>query len=244
MKCWAFSNWKGNTMSVFAIADPHLSLGTDKPMDIFKGWADYIQRLEKNWRGVVSDKDTVVLPGDISWGMDLKGALPDFQFLNGLPGKKIILKGNHDYWWTTRRKMESFFAQNGLHTLSVVHNDAVAADGIAVCGTRGWFFDAEDDQDKKVLLREAGRLRASLEVAKCTGLEPVVFLHYPPVYEDKVCEEIYRVLTDFAVRRCFYGHIHGFAVQKSFNGERDGIKFRLVSCDYTGFCPVLVEKSV
>lgn len=231
-------------MSVFTISDPHLSFGTNKPMNIFRGWTDYEKRLEANWRSIVSPDDTVVLPGDISWGMDLKQALPDFCFLHSLPGHKIILKGNHDYWWMTRKKMDAFFLENGLDSLTVVHNDAVTADGIAICGTRGWFFDAEEAQAQKVLLREAGRLRASLEKAVQTGLEPVVFLHYPPLSQEKICDEIYKVLTEYPVKRCYYGHVHGFAVNKAFCGEKDGIRFRLVSCDYTDFCPVLVEKSV
>lgn len=231
-------------MSVFAISDPHLSFGANKSMNIFRGWADYETRLAANWRRLVLQEDTVVLPGDISWGMDLRQALPDFQFLHSLPGKKIILKGNHDYWWATRRKMDVFFQENGLDSFAIVHNDAVVADGIAICGTRGWFFDAEEGQEKKVLLREAGRLRTSLETAVHTGLEPVVFLHYPPLNQEKSCDEIYQVLVEYQVKRCYYGHVHGFAANKAFCGEKDGIRFRLVSCDYTDFSPVLVQKSV
>ena len=145
-------------MSLFAIADTHLSLSADKPMDIFEGWSDYQSRLEKNWRAVVADGDTVVIPGDVSWAMGIEKAAADFAFLNGLPGRKIIMKGNHDYWWTTMRKMEKFLSENGFDTISILHNNAYRVGDIAVCGTRGWFFDAEQDADKKVLLREAGRL--------------------------------------------------------------------------------------
>ena len=230
-------------MSVFAIADLHLSFSTNKSMNIFKGWTDYVQRLEVNWKNVISTDDTVVIPGDISWGMSLDESLPDLQFLNDLPGKKIMLKGNHDYWWNTQKKMKSFFIQHNLNTLSLVHNNAIVVENIAVCGTRGWLFDIEGNQDKKVLLREVGRLRTSLDAAVKTSLEPVVFLHYPPVYENNICNEIYQVLLDYKVKRCFYGHIHGYATQKSFNGERDGIRFQLISCDYVNFCPVLIEKN-
>lgn len=136
-------------MSLFAIADTHLSLSADKPMDIFNGWSDYVQRLEKNWRAVVSDGDTVVIPGDVSWAMSLEGAQKDFAFLDSLPGKKILMKGNHDYWWNTARKMENFFKEKGFETLSIVHNSAVLVGNISVCGTRGWFLTRRRTQTKK-----------------------------------------------------------------------------------------------
>ena len=228
-------------MSLYAIADLHLSLGADKPMDVFSGWDDYVTRLEKNWRAVVSEQDTVVVAGDISWGMSLPGSKEDFAFLNALPGRKLILKGNHDYWWTTRRKMDAFFADNGFDTLRIVHNDAVAVeDRVAVCGSRGWFFDAEEE-DRKVLLREAGRLRTSIQAAKQTGLRPIVFLHYPPVFRDEVCEEIWQVLVEEGVGTCYYGHVHGAGIRYAFSGEKDGVTLRLISCDALGFCPLRVE---
>ena len=161
-------------MSLFAIADPHLSLDADKSMEVFRGWQDYVARLEANWRAVVGEEDTVVIAGDLSWGMSLAGALRDMQFLHSLPGRKLLLKGNHDYWWSTRRKMDTFFEEHGLHSLQIVHNDAALVEGIAVCGTRGWFFDAEEDADKKVVLREAGRLRTSIQAAKARGVDVVI----------------------------------------------------------------------
>ena len=201
-------------MSLYVIADLHLSLGTDKPMDtLFPGWAGYVDRLRQNWHSLVTEEDTVVLPGDLSWGMSLEEARPDFAFLDSLPGRKLIFKGNHDYWWTTRKKMDAFFRQCGFGTLTIVHNDAVAAEGTAVCGTRGWFYDAEADADRKVLLREVGRLRMSIDAAVATGLPPVVFLHYPPVYADAVCEEMMGVLREKGIRRCYYGHIHGAGIR-------------------------------
>ncbi len=229
-------------MSLFAIADTHLSLGTDKPMDIFKGWSGYVERLKENWEASVTDSDTVVIAGDISWGMSLEGALEDFRFIDALPGQKIILKGNHDYWWTTRRKMETFLSENGIKTISFLHNNTVTVGDVAVCGSRGWFFDAEESADKKVLLREAGRLRTSIDLAKETGLEPIVFLHYPPVTQNMVCEEIYNVLLETGVRRCYYGHLHGPSMTRSVNSVRDGIEFALISCDFLAFAPKLVQK--
>ena len=229
-------------MALFAIADTHLSLGgTNKSMTVFSGWDDYVERLEKNWRQLITPEDTVVLAGDISWGMNLKQAREDFAFLNSLPGQKLILKGNHDYWWTTRRQMDRFFEENGFDTLRIVHNDAVEVDGrFAVCGSRGWFFDAEEDADKLVLLREAGRLRTSIQAAKATGLEPVLFIHYPPVYADQVCPEIVDVLKEEGITRCFYGHVHGTGIRLATGGEVDGISYRLISADALQFCPIPV----
>ena len=128
-------------MSLFVIGDTHLSLSTDKPMDIFGGWKNYMQRLEENWRSVVQPQDTVIIPGDVSWGMSLEQAKEDFLFLHRLPGKKILMKGNHDYWWTTRAKMESFLEGNGLDSLSILHNNAVSVEGLSLCGSRGWMFE-------------------------------------------------------------------------------------------------------
>ncbi len=229
-------------MSLFAIADLHLSLGTDKPMDIFRGWDGYEKRLEENWRKLITYNDTVVIPGDISWAMKLSDTFEDFRFINGLPGKKLFLKGNHDYWWDTRRKMEMYLKENGFDTIEIVFNSAYAADGYAVCGTRGWFYDAETDSDKKVLNREVGRLRTSLDEALKTGLEPVVFLHYPPVFGNQRCDDILSVLKEYGIKKCYYGHLHGTnAARKAVTGDFEGIKFRLISSDYLKFMPELVR---
>ena len=229
-------------MSVFVIADLHLSLGTDKPMDIFRGWDGYEKRLEENWRKLITHNDTVVIPGDISWAMKLSDTFEDFRFINGLPGRKLFLKGNHDYWWDTRRKMEMYLKENGFDTIEIVFNSAYAADGYAVCGTRGWFYDAETDSDKKVLNREVGRLRTSLDEALKTGLEPVVFLHYPPVFGNQRCDDILSVLKEYGIKKCYYGHLHGTnAARKAVTGDFEGIKFRLISSDYLKFMPELVR---
>lgn len=227
-------------MSLFTIADLHLSFGTDKPMDIFTGWQDYVSKIEENWRSLVCDEDTVVIPGDISWSMDFAGLKKDFEFLQNLPGKKLLLKGNHDYWWSTMSKMNRMIEENGFDTLSIIHNNAVAAQGYAICGTRGWFYDGGPGEDKKVLLREVGRLTTSVQAAIKTGLEPIVFLHFPPVYGSYVCEEILEVLTKNGIRRCYYGHLHGRAAQNAVEGEYRGVIFRLVSCDYLRFSPVRI----
>lgn len=227
-------------MSLYVISDPHLSLTTDKSMTVFPGWDDYVTRLEKQWRQLVTSEDTVVLAGDISWAMTLDDALEDFRFLHALPGRKLLFKGNHDYWWCTRRKMDSFFEENGLSSLTVVHNDAVTVDErFAVCGSRGWFYDDAED-NVKILRREAERLRTSIRAAKQTGLEPVAFLHYPPLFDGRVCEEITDVLKTEGIKRCYYGHVHGAGIRQAFEGEREGIAFRLTSCDALRFCPLLI----
>lgn len=228
-------------MSLFAIADLHLSLGTNKPMDVFSGWTDYVSRLEKNWRAVVTDGDTVVIAGDISWAMKLEETFADFSFLNSLPGQKLLLKGNHDYWWGTKTKIDNYLGANGFDSISVIFNNAYAVQGYALCGTRGWFYDAEEDADKKILNREVGRLNMSIDAAIRTGLEPIVFLHYPPVYNETRCEEMLQALKDRGIKRCFYGHIHGAGAKRAVNGLYDGIDFRLIACDGLQFIPYLIR---
>jgi predicted phosphohydrolase len=228
-------------MSLFAIGDLHLSFGTDKPMDIFRGWSGYVEKIESNWHRLITEEDTVVIPGDISWAMNLNSFRNDAEYLNNLPGKKIILKGNHDYWWTTLSKMNSFLAENSFDKIKIIHNNAICVGNIAICGTRGWFYDETQMTDKKVLMREVGRLETSIKEAEKTGLEPLVFLHYPPVYSDFECSEIMEVLQKHNIKRCIYGHLHGNAVYKSIDGLYKNINFRLVSCDYLDFTPILIE---
>ncbi len=228
-------------MAVYTIADLHLSFGTDKPMDVFPGWANYTEKIENNWKRLVTENDTVVIAGDISWAMELNETYNDFSFIHKLPGKKILLKGNHDYWWTTKAKMDRYLSENGFDSMSILHNNFFIADGLALCGSRGWFYDAETDADMKVLHREAGRLRMSLKPAVKAGYTPIVFLHYPPVYNSMECTEITDVLKEFGVQKCFYGHIHGGnAAKRAYIGEKDGISYKLIACDYIRFMPLAV----
>ena len=229
-------------MSLFVIGDLHLSLGEDKPMDVFSGWNDYVQRLENNWRRLITDDDTVVIAGDISWAMKLEETLTDFRFIHSLPGKKLLLKGNHDYWWATKKKMDEFISVNHLDSLSILFNNAFRVGEYAVCGTRGWFLENEAPEDIKVLNREVGRLKMSLEQAKKLGGEPVVFLHYPPYYRGLECSEMMDVLLEYGVKKCYYGHIHGKKnFRLAFEGEYREINFRLISGDKVEFVPVLVR---
>ncbi|MDD6034288.1 MAG: metallophosphoesterase [Oscillospiraceae bacterium] len=224
-------------MSLYAIGDLHLSMGVDKPMDIFRGWENHVQRLEENWRQLVKPEDTVVVAGDVSWGLDISEALPDFQWIDRLPGRKLLLKGNHDLWFSTKTKVEKFFADNGITTQEIFFNNAFRYGDYVLCGTRGWM---NDQTDKKVLSRECGRLRLSLEAGKKLGGQPIVFFHYPPVYGSDECPEIIEVLLEYGVKQVYYGHIHGYRIAYAVNGERYGMDFRLISGDYLQFRPKLI----
>ena len=227
-------------MSLFVIGDPHLSFSVDKPMDIFRGWTDYTDRLKKNWNNVVGENDSVVIPGDVSWAMNFDDAKKDFAFLDSLNGTKYILKGNHDYWWNTMSKMTKFLNDNGFNSIKIIHNNAYSVEGFALAGTRGWFYDDSAGDVHKVILREAGRLRASLKAASELGGEIIAFLHYPPLNENQRCNEILDVLAEFPVKRCYFGHLHGFVAPGCAKIEDNGILFNLVSADYLGFTPKLI----
>lgn len=229
-------------MSLYAIADLHLSLGTDKPMDIFHGWDNYLERLTANWKKLVADDDTVVIAGDISWAMKLTDCEKDFEYINSLPGQKILLKGNHDYWWDTVSKINRFLSEKKFDTIKVLFNNSYEVDNYVLCGTRGWSIECEKDEDIKILNRECGRLRLSLEDAEKSNKQPIVFLHYPPVYGNNVCREIIDILKEYNIKKCYYGHIHGSnMIKAALNGEFEGINFKLVSCDAVSFTPILVR---
>lgn len=229
-------------MAIYAIADLHLSFGTNKKMDVFDGWSNYTDRLKNNWEKLVKQDDTVVIAGDLSWALKLEETYEDFKFLNGLPGEKILIKGNHDYWWGTKKKVDTYLQENGFNSISILFNSAVPVENVAVCGTRGWSYDCTENEDIKILKREVGRLQTSIQMGIATGLEPVVFLHYPPVYGEYECEEIMDVLISNGIKRCYYGHIHGKnTARKAITGEYKGIKFYMVSADRIEFCPVLVN---
>ena len=227
---------------IYSIADLHLSFGTNKPMDVFSGWTNYTERIRANWQRLVEPDDTVVIAGDISWAMKLNEINKDFEYIQSLNGKKIILKGNHDYWWTTKSKMDKYISDSGFDSISILHNNYYVVEDTAICGTRGWFYDAEKDEDMLILKREVGRLKMSIEPAVSAGYKPVVFLHYPPIYNGMECTEIMDVLREYEIEKCFYGHVHGGnAAKKAFIGEKDGISFRLIACDYVNFTPLSIK---
>lgn len=227
-------------MALYAIGDLHLSLGTEKPMDIFGGnWVGYMDKLEAGL-SVIQPEDTTVLLGDLSWALDLPSAKEDFAWINRIPGRKIILKGNHDYWWSTASKFYKFCQENGFADQFILNNNHYEYNGWAICGTRGWFFEEErsGEHDEKVFKRELLRLEASLQSAG--EMPKMVFLHYPPRYKGYQCEEILELLGKYDVRRCFYGHLHGPSHKLAMEGLWDGIEFRLVSGDFLDFQPFLV----
>lgn len=227
-------------MALYAIGDLHLCLGAPKPMDVFGGaWVGYMEKL-KVGMSVIRPEDTTVLLGDLSWAMGLENARADFAWMDAIPGRKILLKGNHDYWWSTAAKFQKFCAENGFSQMELLNNNAFEYQGVAICGTRGWFFEEEKSgqQDEKVFKRELMRLEASLKAA---GEKPkLVFLHYPPRYKGYECPEILAMLEKYEVRRCFYGHLHGGSHRLAMEGLWDGVDFRLVSADYLIFQPLRV----
>ena len=222
-------------MALYAIGDTHLSLNTPKPMDVFGGnWVGYVDKLRAGFE-IVRPEDTVVLCGDLSWGMSLEESKKDFQFLNDLPGRKVILKGNHDYWWMTASKMNRFFQDNGFQ-FELLHNCCRFYGDVALCGTRGWFLDEEKGgHNEKMCNREVMRLEASLKAAG--DREKLVFLHYPPLYQGYRCPEILEVLKRYQVKRCFFGHLHGHSIRLAIEGVQEGTCFSLVSADSLNFIP-------
>lgn len=227
-------------MALYAIGDLHLCLGAEKPMDVFGGaWVGYMDKL-KEGLSVIQPEDTTVLLGDLSWALDLEGARADFAWINEIPGRKIILKGNHDYWWNTATKFYRFCQENGFSEQYILNNNHYVYEGWAICGTRGWFFEEERSsaQDEKVFRRELMRLEASLKSAG--ELPKLVFLHYPPRYKGYECPEILALLKQYGVSRCFYGHLHGASHGLSMEGLWDNTEFRLVSADRLQFRPYLV----
>ncbi len=215
-------------------------MSVNKPMDIFGGWEDHVEKLSENWAKTVSEEDIVVIPGDISWGIDLAEAKDDFAFINALKGTKIISKGNHDYWWSTISKLNGFLEENCFDTIKFLHNNHYRYENYGICGTRGWINETEVPADAKVLAREAGRLETSIRSAVSEGLEPIVFLHYPPIYGDEYNYDILDVMYKYNVKKCYYGHLHGKAHKYAICGERDGIDFRLIAGDFVHFEPVKV----
>ena len=227
-------------MALHAIGDLHLCLGAPKPMDIFGGaWVGYMEKLQQGLSGI-QPEDTTVLLGDLSWALDLQSATADFAWINAIPGRKIILKGNHDYWWSTAAKFTRFCQENGFENLFLLNNNCYFYENIAICGTRGWFYEAErsGQHDEKVFRRELGRLEASLKAAG--EQEKLVFLHYPPRYKGYECPEILALLERYGVRQCFYGHLHGGSRSLAREGLWSNIDYRLLSADQLDFRPMQI----
>lgn len=224
-------------MALYAIGDLHLCLGAPKPMDVFGGnWIGYMDKLRAGME-VLTEEDTLVLMGDLSWALDLASASADFAWINAIPGRKIILKGNHDYWWGTATKMKKFFEAHGIESIDILFNNCFFYGDYALCGTRGWFYEEAGGEahDRKIMLREVGRLETSLKAAG--DKTKLVFLHYPPKYLGYECPEILDLLDAYHVPLCCYGHIHSRGCRSAFQGMYHDTEFRLLSADYISFCP-------
>ncbi|MCR5091011.1 MAG: metallophosphoesterase [Oscillospiraceae bacterium] len=225
-------------MALYVIGDLHLSMDGEKPMDRFgEIWRNHPDKLLDGFRRV-GKEDLTVLAGDLSWAMSLSGAEKDFDFIDRLPGRKLILKGNHDYWWTTAAKAYRFFSEHGFDSLDILHNNAFVYEDYALCGTRGWFYEEDHGtaHDRKMMLREVLRLETSLKAGG--DREKIVFLHYPPVFQNYRCEEILDLFWKYRVGRCYYGHIHGRGCPLAYNGWIGCTKFQLISADWLNFTPV------
>ncbi len=228
-------------MAIYAIADLHLSFSQNKPMDIFgDNWKGHEEKIKQNWIQKVKDNDLVLLPGDFSWSMYLKDSLKDFQFLHSLPGKKLLLKGNHDYWWTTITKMRNFLEENNLKNIDFICNNSYEYNGYIISGTRGWVF-SENEEDKKLIKREAIRLELSIQdgINKYGKQKPIIVcMHYPPIIKTankNINIEFMNIMEKYNVQTCIYGHLHGLAIKDAIEGVINGIKLKLVSADSLNF---------
>lgn len=226
-------------MAIYAISDLHLSFGEDKPMNIFgENWTNHEEKIKEDWQKKVRKEDTVLMPGDFSWAMYLEDTYKDFEFLNSLPGKKILLKGNHDYWWTTLAKMRTYLKENGFENIDFIYNNSYLCENKIIVGTRGW--SEQEEKSEKIIKRENLRLEMSLK----NGVEQygkdkeiIVCMHYPPFNSFEKDElNFIKTMGKYNVKKCIYGHIHGAEAHKeAFNGIYKGIDIKLVSCDYLDF---------
>ena len=223
-------------MKVFAIGDLHLSFAKEKPMDLFgNNWADHPERIRSAWTKLVGDEDLVLIPGDISWAMRLEDALPDLSFIDSLPGQKLLLRGNHDYWWSSPTKIRSVLPSS----VRILQNESFRAGTISISGTRLWTAPGSKgfgEDDEKIYARELGRLKLSLDAAGNDGRK-LVMTHYPPFSDKSGPTPVTEMLEAYGVSVCVYGHLHGAAHRLAFEGEKNGVLYRLVSSDYLGFSP-------
>lgn len=237
-------------MSIFAISDLHLSLGCDKPMDIFGSrWINYTDRMCRNWNKVVRDEDYVIIPGDISWATYIEDSVADFDYINNLKGRKVLLKGNHDYWWTTSSKMRKFFDANKFDTIDFIQNDAYIMESggrrIAVCGSRGWVTPSpnSDGENRKIYEREKQRFLLSVQAAERAHPDEIIgAMHYPPLEQGKEGSPFLDIMRQYNIKLCIYGHLHAASHMSAPKGVFGGVDLKLVSCDYLDFLPKLIMK--
>jgi len=239
-------------LALFTLADLHLSLSVEKPMDVFGGnWVNYEKKLKEYWEYMVRENDTVVVPGDISWGMTLEEAKADLEWIQNLPGEKILMKGNHDYWWSSTAKLSAFQEKHQWNRIHFLHNNAFFSEGKVICGSRGWMCEEKmSEKDRKILQREAIRFSLSLKEAKTIAEEKekelgflpeiLCFSHYPIVTQYQMENPILNVIKEYGIKRVYYGHLHNWST-KPLVESREGIEFVLVSSDYRNFTPVRIE---
>lgn len=224
-------------MSIYAISDLHLSFNTNKPMDIF-GWNNYEEKISQDWRTNVKEEDLVLLTGDFSWEMKLENTYKDFQFINNLPGKKLLLKGNHDLWWTTLKRMREFLKEKEFNNIDFIYNNSYEFENYIIAGTRGWNLVSENIDDKKIKDRELLRLKNSIidGIRKYGEDKPIIVcMHYPPLLKELKNSEFTKILEKYNVKYCLYGHLHGKSHMNVFDGNYNNVAYKMVSCDYTGF---------
>ncbi len=233
-------------MSIYVIGDLHLSFNENKPMDIFgDNWKGHEEKIKKDWLEKVTDKDVIILPGDFSWSMKLEDTEKDFQYLNNLPGKKLLLKGNHDYWWNTITKMKKFMEEKNFENIDFIFNEGYVFENYIIAGTRGWNLE-DEAHDEKIQNRELARLEASIKsgiekaaTGEAEEKQIIVFMHYPPITNSKILNEeearFVEIMKKYNVKKCFYGHLHGASIKDAFEGEFEGIEFKLVSADKLNF---------
>lgn len=224
-------------MSIYAISDLHLSFNTNKPMDIF-GWNNYEEKISQDWRTNVKEEDLVLLTGDFSWEMKLENTYKDFQFINNLPGKKLLLKGNHDLWWTTLKRMREFLKEKEFNNIDFIYNNSYEFENYIIAGTRGWNLVSENIDDKKIKDRELLRLENSIidGIRKYGEDKPIIVcMHYPPLLKELKNSEFKKILEKYNVKYCLYGHLHGKSHMNVFDGNYNNVAYKMVSCDYTGF---------
>lgn len=229
-------------MSIYVIGDLHLSFSADKPMDIFgMNWENHAEKIRENWISKVKENDTVILPGDFSWATYLEETYKDFEFLNSLPGKKILSKGNHDYWWTTVTSMKRFLKENNFENIDFLYNNAFLIEDKIITGTRGWLNSWKSQENYKILKRENERLKISINKGINEfgeNKEIITFIHYPPFYKEEIIPEeidFSKTLKNYNIEKCYYAHLHGESHKDAIEGKVNGIEYKLISSDYLKF---------
>ncbi|MTK14303.1 MAG: serine/threonine protein phosphatase [Clostridiaceae bacterium] len=227
-------------MALYAISDLHLDLNGDKPMDVFgQNWFQHDKKIKDNWVKIVKDEDTVLIAGDISWSMKIEDGMNDLQWIHNLPGRKIMVKGNHDYWWVSITKLNNLYQD-----MKFIQNNFFVYEDYAICGTRGWICPGGENfkaHDEKIYTRELSRLRMSLDAAVKEGFKKfIVMIHYPPMNEKLVESGFVEIFKEYSVEKVVYGHLHGPSLTKALNGEKDGIEYILTSGDYLEFNPIKI----